>query len=96
MASRSTRSGRSTPTRSAAAVPAGAQIDLFPERPVVEQLDPREHVGPRTGVEALMRVRLRAAESPHLIFHDRHGWYCEAHGAACPAVAVARTAEVPQ
>ena len=75
--------------------PAAVQIDLFPERPSVERLDPRANVGPRTGVEDLVRVRLRAVEAPHLVFHDRHGWYCEAHGATCPAGAIAR-AEEPQ
>jgi hypothetical protein len=25
----------------------------------------------------------------HLVFHDRHGWYCE-HGRECPAVAAVR------
>jgi hypothetical protein len=72
---------------------AATQIDLFPEKPTVERLDPRANVGPRTGVEALVRVRLRAVESPHLVFHDRHGWYCEAHGPTCPAVAIARAEE---
>lgn len=90
------RVGRSSPVRSTPAVPPVVQIDLFPERPTVERLDPRAHVGPRTGVEDLVRVRLRAAESPHLIFHDRHGWYCEAHGATCPAVVVARSGDVPE
>jgi hypothetical protein len=69
------------------------QIDLFPERPLVERLDPRALVGPRTGVLDLVRVRLRSTDAPHLVFHDRHGWYCEAHGAGCAAVPVAREAE---
>jgi hypothetical protein len=90
MSSSPKRVGRPTPGRSTPAVPAVVQIDLFPERPSVERLDPRANVGPRTGVEDLVRVRLRAVEAPHLVFHDRHGWYCEAHGAGCPAVAVAR------
>ncbi len=66
------------------------QIDLFPERPVVELLDPRVVVGPRTATSAVIRVRLRSIEAPHLIFHDRHGWYCDTHGVTCDAVAVAR------
>ncbi len=89
------RTGRTTPVRSAPVAPAAVQIDLFPERPSVERLDPRANVGPRTGVEDLVRVRLRAVEAPHLVFHDRHGWYCEAHGATCPAVAVARAEDPP-
>jgi hypothetical protein len=71
-------------------VVAPTQFDLFPVRPVVEVLDARAVVGPRTGVEHLVRVRLRPNDAPHLIFHDRHGWYCEAHGPACAAVALAR------
>jgi hypothetical protein len=27
---------------------------------------------------------------PHLVFLDRHGWYCE-HGRDCPAVKQVRT-----
>jgi hypothetical protein len=78
--------GGSTPATATPAV----QIDLFPEKPVVDVLDPRANVGPRTGVLALVRVRVRASEAPHLVFHDRHGWYCEAHGPTCPSVGIAR------
>ncbi len=74
---------------------AAQQTDLFPERPQVEALEPRTSVGPRTGVLSLRRVRLRASDAPHLIFHDRHGWYCEEHGADCPAVRAAQEADVP-
>lgn len=28
-------------------------------------------------------------DTTHLVFFDRHGWYC-AHGRDCPAVAVVR------
>lgn len=66
------------------------QLDLFPVKPVVDVLDARAVVGPRTGVEHLVRVRLRPNDAPHLVFHDRHGWYCEAHGPGCSAVALAR------
>jgi hypothetical protein len=78
----------------ALALPASrpVQLDLFPEKPLVERLDPRANVGPRTGVLVLVRVRMRASEAPHLVFHDRHGWYCETHGPACAAVALAREA----
>jgi len=68
------------------------QLDLFPVRPVIDRLDPRAVVGPRTSVQAIVRVRLRASAPPHLVFHDRHGWYCETHGATCAAVALARDA----
>lgn len=67
-----------------------SQFDLFPVRPVIELLDARSIVGPRTAVEHLIRVRLRPNDAPHLVFHDRHGWYCEAHGPTCHAVTLAR------
>ncbi len=88
------RAPRSARPSSAAppAVPA-KQMDMFPEQPVVEQLDPVTVVGPRTGATAVIRVRLRAVESPHLVFHDRHGWYCDTHGPTCEAVSVARESQ---
>jgi hypothetical protein len=49
-------------------------------------------VGPRTAVEHLVRVRWHPAEGPHLVFHDRHGWYCEEHGPGCRAVRLAQEA----
>ncbi len=67
-----------------------AQFDLFPVKPIIDVLDPRVIVGPRTGVEHLVRVRLRPNDAPHLIFHDRHGWYCESHGPTCHTVQLAR------
>lgn len=69
---------------------APTQLDLFPVKPVVDVLDARAVVGPRTGVEHLVRVRLRPNDAPHLVYHDRHGWYCESHGPACHAVTLAR------
>lgn len=66
------------------------QLDLFPVKPVVDVLDAKAIVGPRTGVEHLVRVRPRPNDAPHLVFHDRHGWYCEAHGPSCHAVILAR------
>lgn len=67
-----------------------AQFDLFPVKPLVEVLDARAIVGPRSAVEHLVRVRMRPNDVPHLIFHDRHGWYCEEHGPSCHAVTLAR------
>jgi len=69
---------------------APSQLDLFPVKPVVDVLDAKAIVGPRTGVEHLVRVRPRPDDAPHLVYHDRHGWYCEAHGPACHAVILAR------
>jgi hypothetical protein len=53
----------------------------------VKELDPFVRCGPRTSVEHLIRVeeRLDGESSVHLVFFDRHGWYCE-HGKACRAV----------
>ena len=67
-----------------------SQLDLFPMNPVVELLDPRSVVGAKTAVEHLVRVRSRANEIAHLVYHDRHGWYCETHGPTCAAVLLAR------
>jgi hypothetical protein len=83
----SSRSG-AAPIDASAIAP--VQFDLFPVKPVVDVLDARAVVGPRTGVEHLVRVRLRPNDAPHLVFHDRHGWYCEAHGPSCHAVTLAR------
>ena len=71
------------------------QMDLFPVAPVIDILDPLAVVGARTGVEHLVRVRPRPNDAPHMVFHDRHGWYCEQHGAQCAAVTLARDAAVP-
>jgi hypothetical protein len=82
-------SRKGTPPIDASAI-APVQFDLFPVKPVVDVLDARAIVGPRTGVEDLVRVRLRPNDAPHLVFHDRHGWYCESHGPSCHAVTLAR------
>ena len=53
----------------------------------VEELDPRSKCGPGTSVQRLLRVREKgeSGERTHLVFFDRHGWYCE-HGRNCAAV----------
>jgi len=66
------------------------QLDLFPERPHIERLNPRQVVGQRSAVSDIVRVRIRSTEPIHLVFHDRHGWYCETHGPGCVAVPYAR------
>ena len=60
----------------------------------VQSLDPLEKCGPGTSVQRLHRVDehssgRREAVRRHLVFFDRHGWYCE-HGPNCPAVKRAR------
>jgi hypothetical protein len=57
----------------------------------IKGLDPLAKCGPSTTVRALYRVdeSVDGAARPHLVFLDRHGWYCE-HGRDCPAVGFAR------
>jgi hypothetical protein len=64
-----------------------------PERKVVRvvDLDPLDKCGRATTVQRLIRVdeMIDHAREAHLVFFDRHGWYCE-HGRTCPAVGHAR------
>ena len=58
----------------------------------VVALDPQRKCGAATSVQQLFRVRESPAHGgviSHLVFFDRHGWYCE-HGRNCPAVLPAR------
>lgn len=57
----------------------------------IRQLDPRSRCGESTTVMQLFRVDDLPEDAPrvHMVFHDRHGWYCE-HGRECPAVAAVR------
>jgi hypothetical protein len=57
----------------------------------VKPLDPLRKCGPKTTVQFLYRVdeQVDGRNTPHLVFFDRHGWYCE-HGRSCPAVGHAR------
>ena len=64
-----------------------------PERRVVRvvDLDPFDKCGRGTTVQRLIRVdeMIDHEREAHLVFLDRHGWYCE-HGRTCPAVGHAR------
>ena len=53
----------------------------------IRAIDPLEVRGKGTSVTALYRVEevLDKARIHHLVFFDRHGWYCE-HGRQCSAV----------
>lgn len=57
----------------------------------VRVLDPVAKCGKGTSVRQLYRVEeIRGGQRhPHLVFFDRHGWYCQ-HGPNCAAVAHAR------
>ena len=89
------KSSRSTAARRKTAggqAPARSKAKVAPApRISVRELDPKVKCGAGTSVEWLLRVeeRLDRERRAHLVFFDRHGWYCE-HGATCPAVAHAR------
>jgi len=54
----------------------------------VTPLDPRKKCGAGTSVQKLFRISEESTDGivrSHLVFLDRHGWYCE-HGRDCPAV----------
>jgi len=67
---------------------------LAPAKPELQirELDPLRVCGERTSVVQLFRVdeqlvegKVAGARQVHLVFNDRHGWYCE-HGRSCHAV----------
>lgn len=62
------------------------QLEFFPAQVSVTALDPRAVLGASTRVRGLWKVEWPGERRPHLVYHDRHGWYCEEHGPACPAV----------
>jgi hypothetical protein len=69
--------------RAAKAAAAAAAVQY-----AVKPLDPQRKCGPGTSVQFLYRVDERTVDNrstTHLVFFDRHGWYCE-HGRTCPAV----------
>ncbi len=53
----------------------------------IREMDPLEMCGKGTTVTRLYRVaeRLDQSRIHHLVFFDRHGWYCE-HGKQCSVV----------
>jgi hypothetical protein len=68
------------------------QLEFFPEARHVEAVDPRVAIGPDTRVSAMYRVRYGERPQVHLVYHDRHGWYCAEHGPGCTAVSDATEA----
>ena len=66
----------------------GSRAPVVPDRVVkIKELDPMAKCGPSTSVVHLYRVdeSLNGLVATHLVFFDRHGWYCE-HGRGCRAV----------
>lgn len=66
------------------------QFDLFPARPEIEPLDPAVVASSGPNVKGIWRVRLGHARELHMVYHDRHGWYCAEHGRDCVAVRTVR------
>jgi hypothetical protein len=60
-------------------------------RVTVKPLEPQAKCGSGTSVQHLFRVdeTVNGCTTTHLVFYDRHGWYCE-HGRNCPAVGHAK------
>ena len=56
-------------------------------RVAVKALEPQAKCGTGTSVQHLLRVdeTVDGRTTAHLVFFDRHGWYC-VHGPACVAV----------
>jgi hypothetical protein len=57
----------------------------------IRELDPQRKCGAGTSVQRLYRIdeSIDGAVRSHLVYLDRHGWYCE-HGRDCAAVLPAR------
>jgi len=79
------------PSRAQTVKAAKAKQDAKPALRIRE-LDPLRVCGGRTSVVQLFRVdeqltdgKPATARQVHLVFNDRHGWYCE-HGRSCHAV----------
>jgi hypothetical protein len=63
-----------------------------PVRYTIKALDSLRKCGPATSVQLLFRVderRVDGGGTTHLVYFDKHGWYCE-HGRTCPAVVEAK------
>ena len=98
---------RRQPTAKAGARKVGRKKEDKPAKRVttpplnIRELDPLRICGQRTSVVKLFRVdeqlvvgKAAGARQVHLVFNDRHGWYCE-HGRSCHAVsAVMRHARI--
>lgn len=99
VATRAAKAARKKPVkRPAKKLVKGKATKKAPLRPLpsapdfqIRELDPQRKCGPGTSVQMLFRVdeRMNGVVRPHLVFFDRHGWYCE-HGRDCVAVAPAR------
>lgn len=62
------------------------QIELFPIAVTITRLKARTVLGAATRVRGVWKVEYPGERRAHLVYHDRHGWYCEEHGPTCRAV----------
>lgn len=71
--------------------------DVRPAEPArvvqIKALDPLVACGRHTSVKHLFRLReqVEGTRTVHLVFYDKHGWYCE-HGRSCHAVTLVQRA----
>ena len=79
--------GKALPKAAAKAGKASLKVAAPVVRFVVKPLEPQAKCGAGTSVQYLFKVdqTVDGKKSAHLVFFDRHGWYCE-HGRNCPAV----------
>ena len=94
VAQKKTKSKARSVTRLKSLSKARAKARLVPApvvRVVVKPLQPQAKCGAGTSVQYLFRVdeTVDGRTTTHLVFFDRHGWYCE-HGRNCPAVGHAK------
>ena len=77
--------------RKTAKIVAAAKSTVATRLMRIRELDPQAACGQGTTVMQLFRVDDLpfGNDTTHLVFFDRHGWYC-AHGRDCPAVAAVR------
>jgi hypothetical protein len=83
--------GEKKTTRKTAKIAVAAKAAAPTRLMRIRELDPQAACGQGTTVMQLFRVDDLpfGDDTTHLVFFDRHGWYC-AHGRECPAVAAVR------
>jgi ATPase subunit of ABC transporter with duplicated ATPase domains len=86
-----TRARSTSKVKSISKARARARVQAPVVRVVVKPLEPQAKCGAGTSVQSLFRVdeTVDGRTTTHLVFFDRHGWYCE-HGRNCPAVGHAK------
>ena len=62
------------------------QLEFFPIAVAITRLKARAVLGAATRVHGVWKVEYPGERRPHLVYHDRHGWYCEEHGPGCRSV----------